>query len=136
MTTVNRLATLARAEWLQFRRNKVILFMAIVIPLGMPLLMWLNLGPDSGTDKQLVGAGMMELYLMMSLLMVLFYSVLSMATTRRDEGVLNLDDANVLKVTPFTDMGSVVQLINAFGGKAGFEKAVHELQDALYQETA
>ena len=47
MTTVNRLATLARAEWLQFRRNKVILFMAIVIPLGMPLLMWLNLGPTA-----------------------------------------------------------------------------------------
>ena len=54
----------------------------------------------------------------------------------RDEGVLNLDDANVLKVTPFTAMGSVVQLIKAFGGKEGFEKAVHELQDALYQETA
>jgi type I restriction enzyme R subunit len=54
----------------------------------------------------------------------------------RDEGVLNLDDANVLKVTPFTAMGSVVQLINAFGGKEGFEKAVHEMQDALYQETA
>ncbi|MBK1663662.1 restriction endonuclease [Rhodospirillum rubrum] len=54
----------------------------------------------------------------------------------RDEGVLTLDDANVLKVTPFTAMGSVVQLINAFGGKAGFEKAVHELQNALYQETA
>ena len=49
----------------------------------------------------------------------------------RDEGVLNLDDANVLKVTPFTTMGSVVQLINAFGGKEGFEKAVHELQDAV-----
>ncbi len=54
----------------------------------------------------------------------------------RDEGVLNLDDANVLKVTPFTKMGSVVQLINAFGGKEGFEKAVHEMQDALYQEIA
>jgi type I restriction enzyme R subunit len=54
----------------------------------------------------------------------------------RDEGVLNLDDANVLKVTPFTAMGSVLQLINAFGGKEGFEKAVHEMQDALYQETA
>jgi type I restriction enzyme R subunit len=50
--------------------------------------------------------------------------------------VLNLNDANVLKVTPFTTMGSVVQLIKAFGGKEGFEKAVHELQDALYQETA
>lgn len=54
----------------------------------------------------------------------------------RDEGVLNLDDANVLKVTPFTAMGSVVQLIKAFGGKEGFEKAVHEMQDAIYQETA
>jgi type I restriction enzyme R subunit len=51
----------------------------------------------------------------------------------RDEGVLNLDDANVLKVTPFTAMGSVVQLINAFGGKDGFETAVHEMQDALYE---
>jgi type I restriction enzyme R subunit len=29
-----------------------------------------------------------------------------------------------------------LQLIKAFGGKDGFEKAVHELQDALYQETA
>ena len=54
----------------------------------------------------------------------------------RDEGVLNLDDANVLRVTPFTSMGSVIQLIKAFGGKEGFEKAVHELQNALYQETA
>ncbi|RTL61588.1 MAG: DEAD/DEAH box helicase [Pseudonocardiaceae bacterium] len=54
----------------------------------------------------------------------------------RDEGVLNLDDANVLKVTPFTAMGSVVQLIKAFGGKEGFEKAVHEMQDAIYQESA
>jgi type I restriction enzyme R subunit len=54
----------------------------------------------------------------------------------RDEGVIGLDDTNVLRVTPFTTMGSVVQLIKAFGGKEGFEKAVHELQDALYQETA
>lgn len=54
----------------------------------------------------------------------------------QDEGVINLDDANVLKISPFSDMGSVVQLITAFGGKESFEKAVHELQDALYQETA
>jgi type I restriction enzyme R subunit len=53
-----------------------------------------------------------------------------------DEGVLNLDDANVLRIAPFSAMGSVVQLIKAFGGKEGFERAVHELQDALYQETA
>ncbi len=54
----------------------------------------------------------------------------------RDEGVLNLDDTNVLRIAPFSGMGSVVQLIKAFGGKEGFEKAVHELQNALYQETA
>lgn len=54
----------------------------------------------------------------------------------QDEGVLNLDDANVLKVTPFTAMGTPLQLIRAFGGKEGFEKAVHEMQDAMYQETA
>ena len=53
-----------------------------------------------------------------------------------DEGVFNLDDANVLKIAPFSTMGSVVQLINAFGGKPQFEQAVHELQSALYQETA
>jgi type I restriction enzyme R subunit len=53
-----------------------------------------------------------------------------------DEGVLNLEDANVLKIAPFTAMGSVVQLIKAFGDRQGFEQAVHELQSALYQETA
>jgi len=53
-----------------------------------------------------------------------------------DEGVLNLDDANVLRIEPFTALGTPVQLIKAFGGKDGFDQAVHELQSALYQETA
>jgi type I restriction enzyme R subunit len=51
-----------------------------------------------------------------------------------DDGVLDLDDANVLKIAPFNTMGSVVQLIRAFGDRHGFEQAVHELQSALYQE--
>ena len=53
-----------------------------------------------------------------------------------DEGVLNFDDANVLKIAPFNTMGSVVQLIKAFGDRRDFEQAVHELQSALYQEAA
>jgi len=53
-----------------------------------------------------------------------------------DEGVLNLDDANVLKIAPFSAMGSVVQLIKAFGDRQGFERAVHEMQSALDQEAA
>ena len=52
----------------------------------------------------------------------------------RDEGVLTLDDTNVLRIAPFSKMGAPMELIRAFGGKRGFEKAVHEMQDALYQE--
>ncbi len=51
-----------------------------------------------------------------------------------DEGVMNLDDANMLRVSPFNEMGSVVQLIKAFGTRADFERAVHDLQRELYQK--
>lgn len=53
-----------------------------------------------------------------------------------DEGVLNLDDANVLKIPPLSSMGSVVQLIKSFGGKDGFDRAVRELQSELYRDIA
>jgi type I restriction enzyme R subunit len=53
-----------------------------------------------------------------------------------DEGVLNLDDANVLRIAPFTAMGTPVQIIKAFGGKEEFERAVHTLQSSLYQDVA
>ena len=53
-----------------------------------------------------------------------------------DEGVLNLDDATVLRIPPFTELGTPVQLIKAFGGKDAFVAAVHDLQSALYREVA
>jgi type I restriction enzyme R subunit len=53
-----------------------------------------------------------------------------------DEGVLNLDDPAVLRIPPFSTLGTPMELIRAFGGKPGFEKAVHELQTAMYQESA
>ena len=53
-----------------------------------------------------------------------------------DEGVFNLDDTAVLRIPPFTALGTPVQLIGAFGGREDFVNAVHELQSALYQETA
>ena len=53
-----------------------------------------------------------------------------------DEGVLNLDDTKVLRIPPFTELGTPVQLINAFGGREGFVTAVHDLQSALYREAA
>lgn len=53
-----------------------------------------------------------------------------------DEGVLNLGDANVLKIPPLSSLGTPVQLIKAFGDREGYERAVQELQTAIYQETA
>ena len=53
-----------------------------------------------------------------------------------DEGVFNLDDTAVLRIPPFTALGTPVQLIEAFGGRQDFVNAVHELQSALYRETA
>lgn len=51
----------------------------------------------------------------------------------QDEGVVaDLDNVKVLEIPPFNTMGTPLQLIKQFGGKAGFEQAVHELQDALY----
>ena len=54
----------------------------------------------------------------------------------QDEGVLNLDDPQMLRVAPFTSMGSVVQLLREFGGNVGFHDAVHDLQSALYEGVA
>ncbi len=60
----------------------------------------------------------------------------ALLTKYADEGVLNLGDANVLRIPPFTALGTPVQLIKAFGGRVDFERAIHELQSALYRETA
>ena len=53
-----------------------------------------------------------------------------------DEGVLNLDDANVLRIPPIDSLGTPFELVRAFGGRPDFEQAVHDLQSALYKETA
>ena len=53
-----------------------------------------------------------------------------------DEGFLNLTDANVLNVPPIDRLGTPVELVRAFGGKSDFDRAVRELQSALYQEAA
>ena len=54
----------------------------------------------------------------------------------QDEGILGLDDLHILQIAPFDTMGTPLQLIKEFGTRAEFERAVHELQAALYQEAA
>jgi type I restriction enzyme R subunit len=54
----------------------------------------------------------------------------------QDEGVLELDDPRVLQIPPFDSMGTPLQLVGEFGSRENFERAVHEMQSALYQESA
>lgn len=54
----------------------------------------------------------------------------------QDQGILNLDDPRILQISPFDSMGTPIQLIREFGSREAFEKAVHELQEALYQTAA
>jgi len=51
----------------------------------------------------------------------------------QDEGVVDLGDPRILQISPIDKIGTPVELIRQFGSRAGFERAVHELQDALYE---
>ena len=54
----------------------------------------------------------------------------------QDEGVTDLGDPRILQITPFDSMGTPLQLIKQFGNRGDFERAVHELQSALYEGAA
>ncbi len=54
----------------------------------------------------------------------------------QDEGVTGLDDPRILRVSPFDTMGTPVELLKYFGGRDGFEQAIHEMQSALYREVS
>ena len=53
-----------------------------------------------------------------------------------DDGFLNLDDVDVLRISPFNRLGTPVELIHAFGEKRDYEQAVYDLQSALYKKVA
>lgn len=89
-TTFRRspLRSLARAEYLQFRRNKTLVVMGTAFPVVLPLVLYfVGRASDEGTTANGV-ANTLDLYLIYALVFVLFYPMLSMVTTRRGEGVL------------------------------------------------
>ena len=53
-----------------------------------------------------------------------------------DEGVFDLDDTKILQINPFSHMGTPIELMRAFGKKPDYLRAVHDLQNALYEESA
>ena len=50
-----------------------------------------------------------------------------------DEGVTNLESLEVLKVKPLADYGSPMEIINKFGNKENYLKAIKELEEELYK---
>ncbi|CAM3797476.1 DEAD/DEAH box helicase family protein [Vreelandella rituensis] len=53
-----------------------------------------------------------------------------------DAGITPIEDTNVLTMAPFNEIGTVLELFEAFGGKPKYQKALHELEDALYHMPA
>ncbi|MGO3363458.1 MAG: ABC transporter permease [Corynebacterium sp.] len=85
---VKRFIALAWAESLQFVRNRTLLINASVFPIGFGLAMYFILSGDDEASKVDASAMALEYFLLFALMFVQFYTVLSMVTTRRDEGVL------------------------------------------------
>lgn len=51
-----------------------------------------------------------------------------------DEGIENIETLNVLKVNPFREYGTLIEIVSLFGGKEKFLKALDEIKDRLYSE--
>ncbi len=49
-----------------------------------------------------------------------------------DEGLEHIENINILRVDPFSALGSPVELVNEFGGRAKYLKAVSELEEEIY----
>lgn len=53
-----------------------------------------------------------------------------------DDGVLDFEDAKILSINPFSQMGTPLELMRSFGNKKDYQRAMHDLQSALYNESA
>lgn len=54
-----------------------------------------------------------------------------------NEGITSIENNNVLKLDPFKQLGTPVEIINgAFGGKAKYEEALQELEAELFKQAS
>jgi type I restriction enzyme R subunit len=52
-----------------------------------------------------------------------------------DKGITSIEDTKILKLRPFSDMGTPMEIINqVFGGKANYDKALQELEHELFNQ--
>ena len=50
-----------------------------------------------------------------------------------ENGILDFERANILEIPPFNQIGKPTKIIKLFGGPAGFEKAIKELEEQIYK---
>lgn len=53
-----------------------------------------------------------------------------------NNGIYEIEKTEILKLDPFLKMGKPAKIAGYFGGKAGYLKAVQELEEAIYQDEA
>ncbi|MCU0468429.1 MAG: DEAD/DEAH box helicase family protein [Arcicella sp.] len=53
-----------------------------------------------------------------------------------DEGINNIETLDILKLQPFDSLGSITEIVHTFGGKKEYLKAVKELEEEIYKQTA
>ncbi|HKJ90108.1 MAG TPA: type I restriction-modification enzyme R subunit C-terminal domain-containing protein, partial [Oceanipulchritudo sp.] len=53
-----------------------------------------------------------------------------------DEGITQIEETQILNISPFTQFGTPMEIVRAFGGRDAYEKAVRDLESALYSESA
>lgn len=50
-----------------------------------------------------------------------------------ENGILDFESANILEIPPFNLIGKPTKIIKLFGGPAGFEQAIKELEEEIYK---
>jgi len=49
-----------------------------------------------------------------------------------DEGIENIEDIKILKVNPFDDIGTPMEIVSLFGGKKQYMQAISKLELEIY----
>ena len=50
-----------------------------------------------------------------------------------DEDIESIEDPKVLKIQPFEQFGTPMEILKEFGGKLGYELAIKELKQYLFE---
>jgi len=50
----------------------------------------------------------------------------------KDMGIFEIEDTKILELKDFEKFGSPLKIVKLFGGKAGYLKAIKELEQELY----